>query len=79
MGHYFLDDSIHKYANMNIRKLETFILSMRFNSFFSFSYDKIDTNYNIQGTQKLPQIIYCKSRNLPNPNTDTQNYSTDLR
>ena len=29
------------------------------------------------GDQEVTANIYCKSRNLPN--TDTQNYSTDLR
>ena len=29
------------------------------------------------GDPKVTANIYCKSRNLPN--TDTQNYSTDLR
>ena len=32
---------------------------------------------NILGDPEVNANIYCKSRNLPN--TDTQNYSTDLR
>ena len=31
----------------------------------------------ILGDPEVTSNIYCKSRNLPN--TDTQNYSTDLR
>ena len=31
----------------------------------------------VLGDQEVTVNIYCKSRNLPN--TDTQNYSTDLR
>ena len=34
-------------------------------------------NHEILGDPEVTASIYCKSRNLPN--TDTQNHSTDLR
>ena len=34
-------------------------------------------NSKVLGDPEVTANIYCKSRNLPN--TDTQNYSTDLR
>ena len=40
-------------------------------------YTKIVKNVNILGDPEVTVNIYCKSRNLLN--TDTQNYSTDLR
>ena len=36
-----------------------------------------DSKSFILGDPEVTENIYCKSRNLPN--TDTQNYSTDLR
>ena len=35
------------------------------------------SSYNVLGDPEVTANIYCKSNNLPN--TDTQNYSTDLR
>ena len=36
-----------------------------------------DSPQSILGDPEVTANIYCKSRNLPN--TDTQNYSTDLQ
>ena len=45
------------------------------NSIMVFILDGISSE--ILGDPEVTVNIYCKSRNLPN--TDTQNYSTDLR
>ena len=50
---------------------------IRHEIFKLFMYAEFKGGIYVLGDPEVTTDIYCKSRNLPN--TDTQNYSTDLR